>query len=95
MNRRVKADTTITDPFIGARIETPINDRVSFRAQASFGIAGDSDRQYDLAAEARWRWTERTDLALGARYLRLEFDQDAVLVDGTLYGPYAAISFRF
>ena len=95
LNRRVQADTTITDLFLGFRFETPINERVSVHAMTSFGVTGDSDNQFDIAAEVRWRWTETTDLALGARYLKLDFDRDAVLVDASLYGPYAAINFRF
>ena len=91
----VTADTTITDPFIGLRVETPINDRFSFHGMTSIGAGGDSDQQFDIAAEVRWKWTDRTDLAVGARYLRLDFEKDSVLVDASLYGPYAAINFRF
>lgn len=92
---RAQADTTITDLFLGFRFETPIAERVSLNGMASFGVAGDSDSQFDIAAEVRWQWKDRTDLALGARYLKLDFDQDAVLVDASLYGPYAAIIFNF
>ena len=95
LSRRVQADTTITDLFLGFRFETPVAERVSLHGMTSFGVAGDSDKQFDIAAEVRWKWTERTDLALGARYLKLDFDQDAVLVDASLYGPYAAIIFTF
>lgn len=95
LSRRVQADTTITDLFLGFRFETPITERVSLHGMTSFGVAGDSDKQIDIAAEVRWKWTERTDLALGARYLKLDFDKDAVLVDASLYGPYAAIVFTF
>lgn len=91
----VSGDTTIIDPFIGVRFETPISERFSLHGMASYGVGGDSDQQFDVAAEVRWQWTERTDLALGARYLRLDFEKDAVLVDASLYGPYAAINFRF
>lgn len=93
--RAATADTTITDPFIGMRFETPISERISLHGAAAFGAGGDSDEQFDVAAEFRWQWTERTDLALGARYLRLNFDKDAVLVDASLYGPYLAVNFRF
>lgn len=95
LRRTVQADTTITDVFLGFRFEAPVADRVSLHGTASVGIAGDSDEQFDIGAEVRWRWTERTDLALGARYLKLDFEEDAVLVDASLYGPYAAINFRF
>lgn len=95
LRRRVTANTTITDLFLGLRFEAPLSERLSFHGMTSFGIAGDSDAQYDIAAEVRWKWTERTDLALGARYLKLDFDRDAVLVDASLYGPYAAVNFRF
>lgn len=95
LGRNIQADTTITDLFVGFRLETPVAERVSFHAMTSLGVAGDSDTQFDLAAEVRWKWTERTDVALGARYLTLDFDQDAVLVDASLYGPYVALNFNF
>lgn len=88
-------DTTITDPFVGFRFETPINETFSFHAQASVGVGGDSDSQYDIGAEVRWQWLDSTDVAVGYRYLKLDFDKDAVLVDASLYGPYLALNFRF
>ncbi len=95
LNRTVQADTTITDLFLGFRFEAPVTERLSLHGMTSFGAAGDSDEQFDVAAEVRWKWTERTDLALGARYLKLDFDKDAVLVDASLYGPYVAVNFNF
>ena len=89
------ASTTITDPFVGFRVATPINDTFTFHAQGSVGVAGDSDNQFDIGAEVRWQWLERTDVAVGYRHLELDFDKDAVLVDASLYGPYAALNFRF
>lgn len=88
-------NTTILDPILGLRLATPITDRLSFHAQTSYGIGGDSKKQFDLSAEVRWQWLKSTDIALGYRDLRLDFDKDAVLVDARLYGPYAAINFRF
>lgn len=93
--RKIQADTTITDLFLGFRFEAPVTERVSLHGMTSFGVAGDSDEQFDVAAEVRWKWTERTDLAVGARYLKLDFDKDSVLVDASLYGPYVAINFNF
>lgn len=88
-------DSTITDPFIGLRIESPVNKKMTFHGMASYAVGGDSDEAIDVGAEVRWPWRDSIDLALGARYTKLDFEDDAVLVDASLYGPYVAINFRF
>lgn len=86
--------TNITDAIVGFRFATPINDTFSLHAQGTYGF-GDSDNQFDIGAEVRWKWLDSTDVALGYRHLELDFDKDAVLVDASLYGPYVALNFRF
>ncbi len=94
LGRTLEGNEDILDGFVGARVETPVSDRWQFLAMATYGT-GDSDKQIDLVAQFRWNWLDNTDLSFGYRHAELDFDQDSLLLDAKLYGPFASISFNF
>ena len=89
-------NSSFIDPMIGARLEMPVGRNAQF--SGLFNIGGSnfgSDRQLETIAQIRWPVRDTMSFALGYRYLSIDFDDDTVLMDATLSGPFAAFSFNF
>lgn len=95
-NLKASKTSTFVDPMIGVRVETPLGQSFSFHGLANIGGSNfGSDRQVEAIAQVNWPWTERTSFSAGYRYLSLDFDDDQVLIDATMEGPFIAVSFDF
>lgn len=95
-NLKASKTNTFIDPMIGIRVETPVGENFTFHGLANIGGSNfGSDRQLEAIAQVNWPWTERTSLSAGYRYLSLDFDEDQVLIDATMEGPFIAVSFDF
>ena len=85
-----------TDPIVGARVETDISDRVSLAGLVDVGGFGvGSDLQWEALAEVSWSMTDNVALVAGYRYLELDFDDDGLVLDMALSGPFLAVTFGF
>lgn len=88
--------SSFVDPMIGVRLETPVGGNFTFHGLANIGGSNfGSDRQIEAIAQLNWPWTERTSVSAGYRYLSLDFDEDQVLIDATMEGPFISVSFDF
>lgn len=95
-NLTASRTSTFVDPMIGMRVETPLGQGFNFHGLANIGGSNfGSDRQVEAIAQVNWPWTQRTSLSAGYRYLSLDFDEDQVLIDATMEGPFIAVSFDF
>ena len=93
---RASRTSTFVDPMVGIRVETPLGESFHFHGLANIGGSNfGSDRQVEAIAQVNWPWTDRTSLSAGYRYLSLDFDEDQVLIDATMEGPFIAVSFDF
>lgn len=90
----------LTDPIIGLRGETRLNDRWSLRGTVDiggFGLEGSSKFQTEVIAAASYAFTERIGGAIGYRYLKLDLDNESppTLDEVVFYGPFIAVDFKF
>ncbi|MEP0963808.1 MAG: hypothetical protein ABJL72_17850 [Roseobacter sp.] len=95
-NAKATKNSNFIDPMIGVRFETPFGKKAKF--SGLFNIGGGnfgSDRQLETTAQIKWPVRDTMTFALGYRYLSLDFDEDNVIMDASLSGPFAALSFNF
>jgi hypothetical protein len=93
---RASVTRTWTDPIVGARVETDLSDRVTLAGLVDVGGFGvGSDLQWEALAEVSWSMTDRIALVAGYRYLKLDFDDDGLVLDMTMSGPFLAVTFGF
>ena len=81
------------DAVIGMRGRAAISRKVFVVGKADAG-GGGSKFTYQLFAAAGFKLSNRTSLIGGYRYLRVNYDKDNFLFDGSLTGPVVGVSFR-
>jgi hypothetical protein len=70
-----------------------ISSKVFVVGKADAG-GGGSKFTYQLFAAAGFKISNRASLIGGYRYLRVNYDRDNFLFDGSLTGPVVGVSFR-
>ena len=83
----------VWDGIVGLRGKTNLNDKWYLHYYADVGT-GDSDLTWQALAGINYRF-KRVDAVLGYRYLDWDFDDNEVLDDLNLSGPFAGVKFRF
>jgi hypothetical protein len=81
------------DGIVGMRGSTDLNDRWYLTYYLDVGT-GDSELTWQALAGINYRF-EKVDAVLGYRYLDWTFDNNDLLDDLNVSGPYAGIKFRF
>jgi hypothetical protein len=81
------------DAVIGMRARAAISRKLFVLGKADVG-GGGSKFTYQLFAGAGFKVGNRTNLVGGYRYLRVNYDKDNFLFDGSLAGPIIGVSFR-
>lgn len=96
LNARASKDSSFVDPLIGLRMETSVGSRAAFQGLATIGGSNfGSDRQVEAIAQLKWPWLGATEVAVGYRYLSLDFKDSGALIDATMQGPFVSIGFNF
>lgn len=87
---------TWVDPLIGARARYAVGPRLSVEALGAIGGFGvGSDLQWEAVGRAAWRIDERFTVAAGWRHLSLDFDDDRLVLEMTMSGPFVALDIEF
>lgn len=95
-SRKATVARSWADPIVGARIETNISDRVLLAGLVDVGGFGvGSDLQWEALAEVSWTMTDSVSFVGGYRYLDLDFDDDHLVLDMAMSGPFLAVTFGF
>lgn len=96
LDARVSKESHFIDPLLGMRVETAAGRHATFEGLATIGGSSfGSDRQIEAMAQFVWPWRGKTEVAVGYRYLSLDFDDGGALIDTTLQGPFVSIGFNF
>lgn len=91
-----RADQNFIDPIIGMHLVTSFNDRWGFRGEFDYGGFGvGSQQQWNVVAEVTYAAWENTDVGFGWRHIHVKLDNDDLLPELTMTGPYATLSFKF
>lgn len=88
--------TTFFDPLIGGRAGYAVTDRVSLLATGNIGGFGvGSEFTWEAYAGASYAINDSVSTELGYRYLSIDYEGDGKEVDMQMFGPVAALTFRF
>lgn len=92
---KTRLSQNITDPFLGLRGETVLNDNWRLNGEVSYGGFGiGSDRQYDIQLRATYKVSDRLSAYLGYRHLQVEFD-DTGFEKLAIFGPTLGAELNF
>lgn len=84
------------DPIVGARATYALTERLSAQVMGDVGGFGvGSDFQFEAVARLGWRIDETFTAAAGYRHLAVDFDEDDLLLDMTLTGPFVSLDIVF
>lgn len=84
------------DPLIGIRASHDFTPKIFADGQVDIGGFGfGSDLQWEALARVGYRFTDTVSAAVGYRHLDLDFDDDGLVLNMTLSGPFMAIDFNF
>ena len=87
---------TWVDPLIGARARYAVSPRLSVEALGTIGGFGvGSKLQWEAVGRAAWRIDDRFTAAAGWRHLFLDFDDNALVLETTMSGPFVALDIGF
>ena len=89
-------DEDWVDPFVGARIQHPLTERLTLVAYGDVGGFGvGSDFAWQAAVGVNYDFTKRVTGKFGYRAIYADYDKNGFLYDMTSYGLYAGVGFRF
>lgn len=89
-------DKSWVDPFIGARVQHPLNDRWTFVGYADVGGFGVGSKfSWQAIAGINYDFTKTVSGKFGYRYISVDYDKSGFLYDMDTYGLYAGVGFRF
>lgn len=90
------SDQTFVGPMVGGRLIYRFNPRwfASLRADVS-GFDIDQHWIWNATGLVGYRFTEIFSLAVGYRYMVLDFEDDDLKLEQTLHGPVIGFGFRF
>jgi hypothetical protein len=84
------------DPIMGARFEVTPVDRLTVGGIFDIGGFGvGSDLQWEVIAQASWAITNDISLVGGYRHLDIDFQDENLVLDMSMSGPFVAIGFEF
>ncbi|MDJ0807863.1 MAG: hypothetical protein QNJ78_13645 [Gammaproteobacteria bacterium] len=85
-----------TDPILGIRGSREIGENYFVNALAEIGGFGvGSDLQWEIVARAGYHFSDTVSAALGYRHLDLDFDDDGLVIDAEMTGPFFAIDLNW
>jgi opacity protein-like surface antigen len=85
-----------TDPIFGLRGAYDITDDIFVTGLADIGgFDVGSKFQLELVARGAYRLTDSLNVALGYRYLDIDFDDSVLVLDASFYGPFLAVDLNF
>jgi hypothetical protein len=80
------------DPIVGARGQYQVTDRVSVSGLAEVGGFGiGSNIQWEVVGRAGYQFNDRFGVALGYRHLAIDFDDDKLVMQADISGPFLAL----
>ena len=89
-------DRTWIDPIVGLRASHDLSETVFVEGLGDIGGFGvGSDLQWEGVARVGYRISEGTAVALGYRYLHVDFHDSSLLMDADLRGAFVALDIRF
>ena len=91
----VSGGKTWTDPLIGLRYKHPINDKWSAQFRGDIGGGNSADFVSNVTAGVEYKFTESTNLKLGYRHMKIDFDRDNFIYDVTLSGVVVGLGIKF
>lgn len=84
------------DPILGIRYEKSLTDKLSLLTMLDIGGFGvGSDLTWGGMINIVWKYSERTYLNLGYRYLYVDYENNGFIMDAYNDGIFAGITFRF
>ncbi len=84
------------DPIVGLRGSYAVTDNIALSGLADIGGFGvGSDLQWELLGRATYRFNDLFGVGLGYRHLALDFDDDGLVLDTTITGPFLALDFTW
>ena len=90
---REKESGSNWDFIVGARGRTDLTEKWYIHYYADIGT-GDSNSTWQAIAGINYRFS-KVDVTVGYAHMDWDLDDDAMIKDMTLKGPYAGIKFRF
>lgn len=90
---REKESGSNWDFIVGARGKTDLTEKWYIHYYADIGT-GDSKSTWQALAGINYRFS-KVDVTVGYAHMDWDFDDDAMIKDMTMKGPYAGIKFRF
>jgi hypothetical protein len=82
------------DPVVGLRYRTAISDKWAFSGRGDIGGFGlGSDFTWQLIGVFRYRMSQTWSLALGYRYLDMDYDESDFGFNGAMSGPLIGFAF--
>src|SRR5690606_27074905 len=93
---RLKSSFGWADPLVGARLQYDLNDKLQLVTQADVGgFNVGSDLTVQAIATLKYATNDKTSLALGYKYMDIDYSRDGRVFDSTLHGPLIGLTFRF
>ena len=84
------------DPIIGLRAGFDLTDTISVIALGDIGGFGvGSDLQWELLGRVNYQFDETWTLGVGYRHVDVDFDDDKLVLDAALSGPFLALDINF
>ena len=82
------------DPVIGVRYRAVLSDQWTGSIRGDIGGFGfGTDFSWQLVGVARYRLNSKSSLAIGYRYLSMDYDEDDFAFDGAMHGPVIGFAF--
>jgi hypothetical protein len=92
----VSTSRSWVDPVFGMRGQRRLPERWFVDGLAEVGGFGvGSDLQWELVAKIGYRFNETVSASLGYRHLDLDFDDEGLILDATMSGPFLAFDFQW
>lgn len=88
-----KTDEWVT-PVVGAGVEFPFNDKLSFSLTADVGAA-DKSFNWEAIPLFRWKFNERISADMGYRLLDIRHKDNGFKIDTLMHGPIVGMKVSF
>lgn len=96
IGRDASGSATWVDPLVGLRVGAALTDKLAFRAVADAGGFGvGSNFTWEVFAALTYEVAPRINLALGYRYLSIDYDTGRTTIDMRLHGPTFGVAIGF
>jgi opacity protein-like surface antigen len=88
-------DKSWTDPYLGIRVQAPIDERWTLVGYADVGGGGGADSTWQAAIGAQYAYSKDVAIKFGYRYLSVDYNKNGFLYDIDSAGLYLGAGFRF